>query len=180
MDVNHKHEVGQSAKGGFGSAFGSVFGKFFGCIGVLLMIVIFGALLSQCSAGDKKTNAAGSSSSKSDQPAVAVSAADLSKAFQTNEAKAKLEYDGKTLNVSGTVKDIELDFADNPVLKLKGSGDSYGMGVNNAGKMTDVAVNGLSKEAAASINKGQKIAVTCGGVNEVLGSAQLNDCSLSK
>jgi hypothetical protein len=84
------------------------------------------------------------------------------------------------LKVSGTVKDIDLDFADNPVIRLKGSGDTAGMGINNAGKITDVSVNGLSKEDAAAVNKGQKLVVTCGDVNEVMGSAQLSDCVLGK
>jgi tRNA_anti-like len=179
MDVNHKHEVGQSAKGGFGAAFGSVFGKFFGCVGVLLVILVLIGMLSMCS-GSNKGKGPSSGGSNSNAPVVEVSAQDLSKAFQTNEAKAKLEYDGKQLKVTGTVKDIDLDFADNPVIRLKGSGDQYGMGVNSDGKMTDVAVNGLAKEAAAAINKGQKLSVVCGGVNEVMGGPQLSDCSIAK
>lgn len=172
MEVDHKHGVRQSAKGGFGAAFGAVFGKFFGCIGVILFIIVLIAMLSMCS-GDKSEN-----SSKPSGPPVDVTAADLSKAFQTNEAKAKLDYDGKTLNVSGAVKEIDLNIADNPVIKLRGSGDAYGMGLNSDGKITDVSANGLTKEDAAKINKGQKVTLTCGSVDEVMGGPQLQNCSL--
>jgi hypothetical protein len=52
MDINHKHEVGQSMKGGFGAAFGSMFGKFFGCLGILLLIGVVAAIFG----GDKKSS----------------------------------------------------------------------------------------------------------------------------
>jgi hypothetical protein len=55
-----------------------------------------------------------------------------------------------------------------------------GMGINSAGKMTDVSANGLSKEDAAAINKGQKLTVVCSGVDEVLGAPQLSDCTVAK
>jgi tRNA_anti-like len=175
MDINHKHEVGQSMKGGFGAAFGSMFGKFFGCLGILLLIGVVAAIFG----GDKKSSSSGSPANNN-VPQLEVNAQQLSKAFQTNEAKAKLDYGDKTLKVSGVVKDIDLDFSDKPVIKLRGSGDVQGMGINSAGKMTDVSANGLSKEDAAAINKGQKLTVVCSGVDEVLGAPQLSDCTVAK
>ena len=111
-------------------------------------------------------------------PPLAVTAATLSKAFQENEAKAKQDYDGKSLEVSGVVKDISLDFADAPVIKLKGSGDQYGMGVNSEGKMTDVDITGLSNEDSAKIKKGTKLTFTCSSIGEIMGSANLAGCSV--
>ena len=40
-------------------------------------------------------------------------------------------------------------------------------------------VYGLNKEAAAAIDKGQKLIVTCSGVDEVMGSPQVDDCTLA-
>ncbi len=175
MDVNHKHEIGQSVKGGFGAAFGSVFGKFFGCLGVLVLLIIVAALFS---GGENKSTA--KDASKEGAPVVEVSASELSKSFQSNEAKAKLAYDDKLLKVTGSVKEIDLDITDNPVVRLRGSGDVQGMGINSNGKMTDVAINGLSKEVAADVNKGQKLVVTCTSIDEVLGAPQLSGCSIAK
>lgn len=121
--------------------------------------------------------ASGSADSKPAGPPITVTAAEISKAFQENEAKAKLAYDGKVLDVTGVVKDIDLSIGDTPVIHLKGAGDKLNMGVNDAGKLTDVDIGGLSTEAAAKINKGEKLTFTCsGGVEEALGSASLNDC----
>lgn len=107
-----------------------------------------------------------------------VSAADISKAYQENEAKAQIAYEGKSLLVSGVVKDIDLSIGDSPVIRLKGSGDPYGMGVNSEGKITDVNINGLTKQQAAEINKGAKMTFLCAGISEVMGSAQLDDCAV--
>lgn len=123
-------------------------------------------------------DAPGDKAKTPDAPPVEVSAADISKAFQENEAKAQLAYEGKPLLVSGTVKDIDLSIGDSPVIKLKGSGDAYNMGVNKDGKMTDVDVHGLTKEQAAAIDKGAKMTFLCGGISEVMGSAQLDDCAV--
>lgn len=118
--------------------------------------------------------------SKEDTPALAVSAKDLSAAYQNNEARAQITYEGKQLQVSGLIKDIDLSLGDSPVIRLKGAGDQYGMGVNSAGKMTDVAINGLTKEQAAMLDKGTNHTFICDSVQEVLGSPQLRDCTSYK
>jgi hypothetical protein len=111
--------------------------------------------------------------------AVEVSAKQLSAAFQENEVKAKMGYDGKALKVTGVVKDITLDFADDPVVQLAGANDTHDMGISQKGKVTNVAINGLSKEQAAKIDKGSSITVICQSVDEVMGGAQLKDCAMS-
>ena len=108
------------------------------------------------------------------------SAADISKAFQQNEAKAKLTYDGKPLRVTGVVNDIDLTIGDSPVIKLRGWGEQYGMGVNEDGKLTDVMLSGITNEVAATIDKGKSMSFDCEGVSEVMGSAQISDCNLVK
>lgn len=110
-------------------------------------------------------------------PPMEVTAADISKAYQENEAKAQIAYEGKSLLVSGVVKDIDLSIGDTPIIKLKGAGDSYGMGVNADGKMTDVDVHGPTKIQASEFKKGAKMTFLCGSISEVMGSAQLTDCA---
>lgn len=115
---------------------------------------------------------------KPSAPPVEVSAAEISKAFQANEAKAKITYEGKTLIVTGMVKDIDLSLGDAPVIRLRGSGEVYGAGINSEGKMTDVDIHGPTKEQAAEFVKGKPLTFSCTGIDEVMGSAQLNDCTV--
>lgn len=143
-------------------------------IGVVGLAAAFG--LVGCGAAGDSGASNGTESPAS--PPITLKASELSKAFQENEAKAKLAYSEHTLVVTGKVKDIDLDFSDNPVIHLRGSGDVQDMGINDSGKMTDVNVNGLSKEVAANISKGQMLTVACTSVDEVMGSAQLSDCLL--
>ncbi|MBO9725177.1 MAG: hypothetical protein J7530_12430 [Novosphingobium sp.] len=154
-----------------------------GCLVVIGLFVALGILGAIVGDG-KKANSTGDKpeAEAAEQVAAAtdVTAKEISAAFQENEAKAKLAYDGKVLRVTGTVKDIDLDFSDDPVIKLAGSGEVQGMGISQNGKMTDVSVNGLSKEDAANISKGTQMVFLCkGAVNEVLGAPQLGDCSIA-
>jgi hypothetical protein len=141
--------------------------------GVVLLLVIIG-LGSGDETGSASTGIAAKSASA--VPPVETTAAKLSAAYQENEAKAQLAYEGKALKVTGVVKDIDLSLGDAPVIKLKGSGDQYDMGVNAKGKMTDVDVHGLTKEVAAELEKGKSRTFECTSVSEVMGSAQLQDC----
>ena len=122
-----------------------------GVVGAGGLLFVIGALFGPTSGVPQQPTPSASASSGSADVAIKVSAKQLSAAFQENEAKAKLAYDGQQLLVNGTVKDIDLDFGDDPVIKLRGAGEQYGVGVNADGKLTDV---------------------------QVMGSPVLNDCSL--
>lgn len=142
--------------------------------GLVVMIGIF---------ADPPAENSGSSVSEAtdEEPAEAaliVTAAEISKTFQENEAKAQLAYGDKILEVTGLVKDITLDFSDNPVINLKGSGDQFDTGFTNDGKLTDVTINGLPNDVAANINKGETHTFICSSIAEALGSAGLSDCKL--
>jgi len=149
-------------------------------IGLFIALGILGAIVGDGKKADASGDKPEAGAAGKEIVATDVTAKDISAAFQENEAKAKLAYDGKVLRVTGTVKDIDLDFADDPVIKLAGSGEVQGMGISQNGKMTDVSVSGLSKEDAASISKGAQMVFLCkGAVNEVLGAPQLGDCSVA-
>jgi hypothetical protein len=159
------------------------FSKGKGCliiVGVLVALMVVGAIAGGGEEGSKSASTDTQQSAAAPE-AVDVTAADLSRAFQENEAKAKLAYDGKVLRVSGKVKSIDLDFSDEPVIKLAGAGDVQGMGVNSDGVMTDVNVSGLASAEAASVNKASTMTFLCkGSVTEVLGSAQLSECTINQ
>ena len=140
-------------------------------VGVAVLMMLAG-----CDGGSAGNGAGGSSEQKG--PALKVTASEISKAFQKNEAKAKLTYDGHTLEITGKVKDIDLNIGDSPVISLRGAGDSFGMGVNQDGKITDVSINGLTKEDAAKIDKGQTLTFICESADEAMGGPQLTDCKV--
>ena len=145
--------------------------------GIIVLLIVIGML-------NPAPQAPGSSAVAGDVegagvPAAAaleVTAAELSKAYQENEARAQIAYEGKSLKVSGVVKDIDLSLGDEPIIKLKGSGEQYGMGVNADGKLTDVNIHGLTKQDAATLDKGKPRTFQCASVSEVMGSPQLKDC----
>lgn len=103
-----------------------------------------------------------------------IAAADLSAAFQKNEAAALLFYSGRPLKVSGVVKNIDMTFGD-PVIILRGT-DAYGMGISKAGKFTDVRLSGLTTEQAAAIEQGQAFTFLCHDVSVMVGSPHLARC----
>ncbi len=133
-------------------------------------------MLGGCGAPDG--SGGGADAAKSEAPIVEVTALELSSAFQKNEAKAQLTYEGKRVQVSGRVKDVDLDMLDQPVIKLAGGGDVGGMGISQDGKITDVSVNGLPKATAAEIDKGQELTVLCTEVSEIMGGPMVGGCSV--
>lgn len=98
--------------------------------------------------------------------ATAVDAATLHKAYAANEVAADRLYKGKPLAVSGRVSEIASDATDDPVVALRVS------------DFESVHANGLPKDVAASLQKGESITVNCVGDGEVIGTPVLKDCKL--
>jgi hypothetical protein len=142
-----------------------------------LSIVVAVSVMSIVSACGPAPEGAGENTAAA--PKVTASAKEISAAFQENEVKAKKAYGDRTLEVTGTIKDIELDFADKPVVKLKGANEQMNMGLNKDGKMTDVVVSGLPEDVTAELKKGDALTVVCASVTEIMGGAQLGDCSVA-
>lgn len=110
--------------------------------------------------------------------AIKVTAMEVSQAFLRNADKARQTYDNRVLYVSGEVKDIDFGLAHRPVIKLRGAHDAGGWGVTEEGKVSDVAINGLSNDDAEKVVKGQALTVTCDHIDEVMSGAQLIDCRI--
>jgi len=102
-------------------------------------------------------------------PAVEVDSVELAKAYADNEVAAQAQYGNSPLIVSGTIKAIELDMMDKPVVVLPGTDEFTSV---QASFGDDAA------EVTAGLKKGEQIKVRCASVTEVMGSPMLDDCAV--
>lgn len=120
--------------------------------------------LSACEASDPATT---QNTSVAPTP---VTALELAKAYDDNEAAAQAKYGNKPLLVTGTVSAITLDFADNPVVQMKGVNEFSDLQLSLAEK---------AKAQAATVKKGDQMTLRCESVSEVIGSPMLSDCTFT-
>ncbi len=139
--------------------------------GVIVMasLIVIGAIFG---GGNKAAPEAGQTSAAEDVPkieAIKVTAGEISKAYEENEAAADSQYKDKILEVSGKVSGITKDITDNTVVALAGSNQF-------------IPVQGtLTNEEAAkalSLKKGDKVTLQCKGAGEVASFPMLQDCAL--
>jgi hypothetical protein len=149
-------------------------------VGVIIALGVIGSLLPEptpeqkaeraaSQAADEKKAAAeqeAEAKSKRDS-AVKVSASQLFDAYQGNEMAAQKQFGDQQLEVSGVVDGVDLDFSDEPVVKLRTS---------NQFMPVSVYLTDATSDAAAGFQKGQKITVLCESVSEVVSMPQLKDC----
>lgn len=140
-----------------------------GCLvilGIIVVLIIIGAI----AGGDQKTTASSASEQKAEAaPARPVTAKELAQAYDSNEAAAKKEYGDQRLAVSGVVAGVDLDFSDDPVVKLEGINQFMPVQASFGKDYSD---------ATAALSKGQKITVTCDKLTEVIGTPMLDDCTM--
>lgn len=133
----------------------------------LFAILISGAAsvgLGGCEAGDRTTREDASAK----LPPIAVTAPELDQAYDDNEAAAQQTYGNKPLLVTGTVTGITLDFADDPVVAMRGMNEYSDI---------QLSLAEMSKAKAASVKKGTELTLSCEGVGEVIGTPILNECN---
>ena len=108
-----------------------------------------------------------SSSSSSEPAAIAVSANQLSSAYNANEVSADDKYKDKVLEVTGTVDSIGKDFTDTSYVTLQASGDILGV---------QCMFDDQYKSQLSKLQKGQRIRLrgTCKGKTL---NVLLADCS---
>lgn len=92
-----------------------------------------------------------------------LAAATLLQAYKANEVKADIKYKGKRFKVTGTVVGIRSDFTNDPQVEL-------------VTDLLGVTASGLSKEFAATLNKGDTLEADCTVTGSVMSSPML-DCS---
>jgi len=96
-----------------------------------------------------------------------ISSRELAAAYDANEVRAQQELGGRELLVTGRIRGITLDFADDPVVQLEG--------IN---QFLNVEADLNDKRAAAMLDKGQEVKLLCGKVSEVISAPMLSDCEL--
>ncbi|SLK06518.1 OB-fold protein [Novosphingobium mathurense] len=143
-----------------------------GCLIVVGAIVGLGILGAILSPDDKSGSSTASADNvaAADTPALEVTAKELAEAYEANEAAAQLKYGKRVLNVSATIANIQLDFADKPFLVLEGTNQFMG---------PQAKLDQESQAKAASLSKGQQVSLTCQSVSETVGTAMLDDCRIN-
>lgn len=99
-----------------------------------------------------------------------VTSVQLANAYDANEVSAQQFASAGPLQVTGRIEAIELDFSDDPVVRLEGK-DQF--------SHVSVYFDESATDATAALSKGQTLTVVCSKVSEVIGYPQLNDCVLA-
>lgn len=99
--------------------------------------------------------------------ATAVTAIELARAYDENEAAAALKFKGKLLVVSGEVAGVTLLPDGEPVVRL--------VGIN---RYSDVGVFIDDQSAAAELSKGQAVRALCESIVASAGTPALGKCVL--
>lgn len=99
---------------------------------------------------------------------IAISAADLWRAYDANEARAQATYGPGPLLVTGTVDSIGINFDKSPSVSLV---------TPNNFMSAHVELIPADHPRALQLNKGDKITVDCATASITLGSPFLHDCT---
>lgn len=141
---------------------------------LIVVLVVGGVALLGSMAGNNPgagSAPAGGDAPVAGAPATAVSSAELWQAFQQNEVAAMARYGDRALAVTGKAAGVDLDFMDEPVVKLE---------TPNQFMPVQADFDDGDKAAVGRIVKGMTVTVTCGKLSEVAGSPMLDDCRLGQ
>ncbi len=144
----------------------------FGCLGLLIVLAIIGAMFGSSPASTPNGNASAIATGDLAVPAappVKVSAVQLARAYTNNEARAQSDYGGRPLLVSGTVAGVMLDVLDDPKVQLK---------TDNPYLSAQATLIDGDKPKAKDFDKGQKVTLLCQDVSEVMSMPMLRDCAV--
>lgn len=136
-----------------------------GCL--MTILAIFGLIVILAVAGSNEAQR--EAETLATTPPIEVSATELAKAYDANEAAAQQRFGARPIRVTGVVQGVDLDFMDNPVVRIEGVNQFLAVSAH------------FDKETGAgtaALSKGQQITVTCAKVSEVIGAPQLRDCRL--
>jgi hypothetical protein len=105
----------------------------------------------------------------SETPSIAVNSTELAQAYADNEVAAQNRFGDKTLNLTGLVTGVTLDFSSAPVIQFAGV---------NPFLPVQARFDKSFGDALGRISKGQTITIRCTSVTEVISAPILSDCSL--
>jgi hypothetical protein len=132
---------------------------------------VFGVLFIayRCATRDERSDAAAAAAepiaaARAPAPVIGpLAASELLADYGANEVKADLKYKGKRFHITGRVAGISSDFTNDAHVHLER-------------ELMGVDAKGLSKEAAAALNKGDAFSADCTVNGEVVGSPMI-DCA---
>lgn len=105
-----------------------------------------------------------------EQPAIKVSAAQLSEEYNANQVAADAKYKDKTLEISGVIDDIQKDILDTPYIILRGNANSF-FGVQCMFSKEDEA-------KLVNLSKEQNIVLRGNVSSEFIGNVIVRGCSI--
>lgn len=139
-----------------------------GCLTIFAILFVLGLIGSQLTPSNN-SNSSSSSASTPEVAPVAVTSVQLANAYSNNEVAAQNVFGDKTLDVTGVVTGVTLDFANNPVLQLQGV---------NQFLPVQASFDQSFKQALAAYSKGERVTVRCTRITEVISAPVLSDCSI--
>lgn len=145
-----------------------------GCLGLIGIIIVLTAIGSEVEQQNKSANASNpadvdlAAGEGATEP-LKVSAVQLARAYDSNEARAQQAYGDQQLLVTGTVAGVDLDLTDDPVVQLA---------TDNEFMPASAYLVNEDKPRASDLDKGQKVVLLCQSVSEVMSMPQLKDCAI--
>lgn len=136
-------------------------------VGVVFVLGIIGNII-----GPPKDTATTSEAADKDAPETAdvqVTAVELAAAYEANEVAAQQEYGNKTVDVTGRVSGVTLDFMSNPVIQFTGT--------NQFLPVQAQFDKGYAK-LISNVGKGMNLTVRCKSITEVVSAPMLSDCRI--
>lgn len=135
--------------------------------------LVFGAAAAGLSSGsyadykDRVEQATANANAIVSAPEMIITADELYRAYAANAISADEQYEGKHVEITGTVEAVRADFSQMPIVMLK------------AGEMGEsVSASGLSNADADTLVQGASVTLNCTVDGEDMGIPQLDDCAL--
>jgi hypothetical protein len=100
-------------------------------------------------------------------PPLFVIAADMFIVYHKNEVAADHIFKGKPLTVVGFVQNVRADLSSRPLVGLKTDNE-----------FMPVVARGIADDVAGKLRPDEHIKLSCTGAGMVLGSPQLDDCTI--
>lgn len=101
------------------------------------------------------------------EPAIPISATDLWRRYDDNEAAADDAFKGRKLQVTGVIDSIDKDMFGHVIVMLRSP---------NQFASVHARLDKASARAASSLKKRSTITVSCTGAGKVIASPMLDDC----
>lgn len=111
-------------------------------------------------------------SSHAAEPALDVTANDISQAYSDNTVSADQRYKGKRFKVTGTVTEISTDFMGDPYVTLRG-------GVNQFME-PQFSFDKSNIDALTQMKKGMRVTLVCTGRGDIAKVPMSKDCAINR